>query len=139
MQILRHVLAMWLVSMLMLAGAGCGDDSDTGESPQQAEPLPVWINEITPRANATFSPTGGISVRYDLTDPDTEVRLIVDGVDVTAVSDGGPGLLRYVDDAEGIVRLDAGRHTAEAQLVILATAGVDTVVIDSYTWEFRTA
>ena len=137
MNILRPALVLWLVSILTLAGAGCADDSDTDGSPQQAEPLPVWIDEITPRANATFSPSSGISVRYDLTEPDTEVRLFVDGVDVTAVSDGGPGLLRYEDNAEGIVRLDAGMHTAEAQLVILPTAGVDTVTVDSYTWSFR--
>ena len=139
MQILRHVSILWLVGVLMLAGAGCADDSDTDESLQESEPLPVWIDEITPRSNATFSPIGGISVRYVLTDPETEVRLIVDGVDVTAVSDAGPGLLRYEDDAEGIVRLDAGMHTAEAQLVILPAAGIDTVVIDSYSWVFRIA
>lgn len=137
MQNFRHVSILWLVGLFMLAGAGCTTSSDTDEGFEPAEPLPVWIDEITPRANATFSPIGGISVRYALTDPDTEVRLIVDGVDVTASSEGGPGLLRYEDNAQGIVPLDAGMHTAEAQLVTLPTAGVDTIVIDSYSWAFR--
>ena len=74
-----------------------------------------------------------------LTDPDTEVRLIVDGVDVTAVIDAGPGILRYEDNTEGIATLGAGMHTAEVQLVSLPIAGVDTVVIDSYSWVFRVA
>jgi hypothetical protein len=134
---MRIVITL-VVGLLALVGSAC-TSSDIDEGLDPPEPLPTWIDEITPRPNATFSPAEGITVRFDLTDPDTEVLLLIDGTDVTSVSNDTPGFLRYETGDEGIVPLGPGMHTAEAQLVELPTAGVETVVIDSYTWTFRVA
>lgn len=108
----------------------------SGESVGSDE-LPSWLEEVTPRPDATYAPNQGVSVRFELpTDPDIVTQLWVDGVDVTAAALDGTGLLRY-DESSELVRLDEGRHRAMVQRVVIGAFGVDDVVIDSYSWEFR--
>lgn len=129
-------MAIAIAALLTLAA--CSTTTDTASTSPGTEPLPTWIDEVTPRPNAAYAPVEGVSVTYRPPGPDQEVRLIIDGVDVTADSLSGTDRLRYDADS-GIVPLDVGTHTAEARLVIVAADGVDTIAVDSYTWTFRLA
>lgn len=136
---MRTTLLAWLAIVVASLLTGCTTDStvDAPTDGGQDDDQPSWIDEVTPRPDASLAPGEGVSVRYQITDPDHEVRLIVDGVDVTAVSEAGPGFLRYDEADPGPVQLAPGDHSAEARLVTREVAGVDVVTVDSFVWTFR--
>jgi hypothetical protein len=77
-----------------------------------------------------------VAVRLPATDE--EIRLIVDGVDVTTYAEFDAGKLRYESGA-GPVVLSQGEHTAEVQRVVLPADQTEFSVLDSFTWDFRMA
>ena len=136
----RRTRWRWVTMGLVLGAlvtAGCGT-TDVASPDPGTQQLPLWIDDVTPEPGATLTATDGVSVRFQLTDPDHTVRLIIDGVDVTAGSLAGPGFLRYEDTGPGVIELEPGDHTAVAQLVIAEIDGVQAVVVEEYRWSFRT-
>lgn len=123
--------------LIVLFAAGC-DTTDSASPDPGTQQVPLWIDDVTPEPGATLTATDGVSVAFQLTDPDHTVRLVIDGIDVTAGSLAGPGLLRYEDTGPGVIELQPGNHTAVAQLVIAEVDGVEAVVVDEYRWSFRT-
>lgn len=114
---------------MLLTGCGDGDD---------ASRIPDWIDEVYPEPGATAAVPDGVEVNHSVQGPNQDVRLIVDGTDVTTYATFEAGKMRY-ESGLGPVVLGAGPHTAEVQLVEVAEFGEQFQVIDSYTWEFRTA
>lgn len=133
---ITRLIATVVLATVAVGATACSSATET--PPPSSDTLPAWIDEVTPRPGAAYAPDSGVSVRYQLPSIDQEVRLIIDGVDVTSVSTEGPDLLRY-DTSQGIIDLNTGDHRAEARLVILSADGVETVPVDTYTWTFRLA
>lgn len=134
---LRPVMLIVGAILALVGLTACTTVGDTEIDADDSGQLPSWIDEVRPAPGADISAADGVAVHYRLTDPDHDVRLLIDGVDVTANSVDAAGLLRYTDDGVAIVILGVGEHTAEAQLVTHETAGVDAVITDSYLWTFR--
>ena len=123
---------MWLMCSCLLLVVACGgnEDDQAGAGP------PPWVDSVYPEPGASATGVSAVEVRHTITDPELNIRLVIDGVDVTTYSDFSGGVLRY--DAElGPVRLEPGPHEAEVQRVRLPADEVDYEVIDSYSWEFR--
>jgi hypothetical protein len=134
-----RVLVVLVAAALALTGC-----SGAGAGGTDAGPPPEWIAGVYPEQGATVAVPDAVEVRHRTLPIDERVRLLIDGVDVTAYADIRDGIVRY-DVAQRFVDLGAGRHTATAERVLLPTDDVgfpeDTVdleVLESYTWEFRT-
>jgi hypothetical protein len=126
-----------LVVLVLLVAAACSDDD--GEGAAGREDFPDWVVDVFPEPNATVAVTDIVEVQHRLVDPEHEIRLLIDGVDVTARSEMiDDGTLRY-DAKTGAVDLGTGRHAAEVQRVLLPVDEIEGRVVDSFTWEFRTA
>jgi hypothetical protein len=136
----RHVRTppvRWLVGFIVVALMAVGCASTDPDASTASDDFPSWLEEVTPPPGATYAPNQGVSARFSLpTDPDVVTQLLIDGVDVSAASVDGTGLLRY-DEASDLVPLGEGDHRATIQRVIIPSDGLDDVVADSYTWEFR--
>lgn len=126
----RSVLALFLPVMLLVLTACSDADAD-------AAAFPEWIEAVYPQPDATLAVPDAIEVDHRLEEPETEVRLLVDGVDVTTYSNFEGAKIRY-EPGFGPVDLGGGDHTAEVQRVSLPVDGTEYVVVDSYSWEFRT-
>ena len=131
----RNTAVAALFFLLALVVAACS--GGTTDGPVDDTELPTWIDVVTPEPGADATPAQTVSVEFRVTDTDHEVRLLIDGVDVTAGAIASPGLLTYTIDDTGIITIGPGDHTAEVQLVTTRAAGIDGVVIDSYEWTFR--
>jgi hypothetical protein len=104
-----------------------------GDSP--GGPLPVWLNQLTPGPDSSSSGIQVVEVKHSIVTPQY-LRLIVDGVDVTAYATKGPGLLDYRPAAGGPVTLSPGRHQAEVELMTPGTGDAPAMVVASYSWSF---
>lgn len=115
---------------------GCTDREVT-EAPDVSTRQPDWVETVYPEPGAaTLGVPAAVEVDHAMTSGDEDVRLIIDGTDVTTYAVLGAGKLRY-ESGDGPVVLDDGEHSAEVQLVTLPAEGVDYRVIDSFRWEFR--
>lgn len=114
---------------------GCTDPSDSASERSSDQP-PSWVEEVYPEPGATVAIPDAVSVDHEITGPDEDVRLIVDGVDVTTYATFDAGVLRY-ESGDGPVVLGDGEHSAEVQRVTLPAVGADYTVLDSFRWEFR--
>lgn len=128
-------LRIILIAVLALfAGAACTTtpvvDEGTPEDP------PSWVEDVIPEPGAVATVPDAVEVDHNLTATDEDVRLIVDGVDVTTYAEFDAGKLRYESGA-GPVVLGTGDHTAEVQRVLLPADETDYQVLDTYIWEFR--
>jgi hypothetical protein len=151
--------ALVLVAVLALLATACGDDLDaerggTGiDDPQQ----PGWIREVYPSPGAEAAVERVVELRYARLEPQQQVRLLINGIDVTVQSLDetqaveqqqepflGPGQLRYdprriEDDAASgppLVDLPPGTHTATARLMVLPAFGEQLQLVDEYRWTF---
>lgn len=121
-------LAVVLVSMGLIAG--CGDDGGSQ--------MPEWVEEVYPEPGATAAVPDAVEVDHTLQRLEEDVRLLIDGTDVTTYATFEAGKIRY-ESGDGPVTLGGRSHTAEVQRVELVEFGEDYEVLDSFTWEFRTA
>ena len=131
----RWWLSFWLVVALLMLGA-CDDTADSGGD---EEPMPSWVESVYPEPGSTAAVPDAVEVDHELPEgTDIDIRLLVDGIDVTTYATFEAGKLRY-ESGEGPVTMAAGDHTAEVQQVTLPTKGDEYTVVDSFQWEFRTA
>lgn len=150
-----EVVRAWVVALLVLAvaSAGCGDSADdepdVGVAPTGT--LPSWLDAVEPRPGASVAPDDRVAVRYPLTEPPREIRLEIDGVDVTAVADLNQnaaentdltqtvGELVYAPDQLAVdapVVLEPGQHRVRAVLV-RTEFGEQSVELDDFSWTFQ--
>lgn len=129
---LRLVVSL-LLALVVPAACNGSTSSDNTTSGSQ----PNWIEDVVPEPGAVATVPQAVEIDHAVTGPTENVRLVIDGVDVTSYAQFDAGKLRYEDGA-GPVELTPGLHTAKAQRVRLPTADeTDFQVLDSYTWEFR--
>lgn len=100
------------------------------------DPRPEWVETVFPEPGAVVTAADAVEVDHNLTATDNDIRLIIDGVDVTTYAAFDAGKLRY-ESGVGPVVLEDGDHTAEVQRVVLAEEGTQFEVVDSFRWEFR--
>lgn len=115
---------------------GC-TDPENAEAPDVSDRQPDWVETVYPEPGATVAVPDAVEVDHAITSGDEDVRLIVDGTDVTTYAVLEAGKLRY-ESGDGPVVLGDGEHIAEVQRVTLPAEGVDYEVVDSFRWEFRT-
>lgn len=115
---------------------GCTDPETTGGD-DVSDRQPDWVETVYPEPGATVAVPDAVEVDHALTSGDEDVRLIVNGTDVTTYAIFEAGKVRY-ESGDGPVVLGDGQHIAEVQRVTLRVEGVDYTVIDSFSWEFRT-
>lgn len=121
------------VVLALLALAGCTTSPVADDT---ADPMPSWVETVFPEPGAVVTAADAVEVDHNLTATDNDIRLLIDGVDVTTYAAFDAAKLRY-ESGVGPVVLDDGDHTAEVQRVVLADDETQFEVVDSFTWEFR--
>lgn len=130
-------LRFLLLLCLTLLVSACSTGPETFEEGSTSEP-PAWVEEVVPEPGAVATVPDAVEVDHTITATDEDVRLLINGVDVTTYATFEAGKIRY-EAGDGPVDLGTGDHTAEVQRVTLPSEGTDFTVIDSYTWRFRVA
>lgn len=129
------VLCMLAVSLV----SACSTGPATFEEGQVSSgESPTWVEAVVPEPGSVAKVPDAVEVEHTITSTNEDVRLLVDGVDVTTYATFDAGKIRY-EGGSGPVPLDSGEHTAEVQRVRLPGEGLDYEVIDSFTWSFRIA
>jgi hypothetical protein len=118
-----------VVAALLLAA--CSSEETTATPPTGTAGLPGWVVSLSPEPGSSSQANTVVEVRHTIDQPGHEVRLILDGVDVTAGALRGDGILTYEP-------LASGPHTARIEHAWLPGAGADLETIDSFTWRFET-
>lgn len=121
-------LAIVLTAMGLITGCSDGGGSE----------MPEWVEQVYPEPGATAAVPDAVEVDHTLQRLEEDVRLLIDGTDVTTYATFEAGKIRY-ESGDGPVTLGGRSHTAEVQRVELVEFGEDYEVLDSFTWEFRTA
>lgn len=152
----RVVLTL-LISLLALLLPACfGDGADDiqavaegdGATEAGVADYPDWIQKVYPPPDSELSATRAVQVNHTVVTAERQVRLVIDGVDVTAYAlETSPGLLEYdIDQVNAPVELRPGTHSAEALLFEVtpgASEGVDSYdpdvhePVDTYSWTFE--
>lgn len=126
---------LWsFVAVVGLVLAAC--DTPAREDIEPSESRPQWVERVYPEPGATAAVPDAVEVDHAITSPDEDVRLIVDGTDVTTYATFEAGRIRY-ESGEGPIVLTSGDHWAEVQRVTLPAEGVEFTVLDRFRWEFR--
>jgi hypothetical protein len=134
--------ALFVLSVLGALITGCGDGDEL--TVPSAPPIPSWIVSVEPRPDAESATFRRVEVKHEVLTDGENVRLFIDGTDVTAYAEfgredtvGGPGLLVYdFEQARDFVPLEPGPHTAKVERVRLPGPGEQLTVLDSYSWSF---
>lgn len=121
------------VVLALFALAGC---TTTPVVDDGADQMPSWLETVFPEPGAVVTASDAVEVDHNLTATDNDVRLVIDGVDVTTYAAFDAGKLRY-ESGVGPVVLNNGDHTAEVQRVVLADDEAQFEIVDSFSWEFR--
>ena len=150
---MRHQFWTAVAVVLALMLPACfGDGADDIKAQARGEEAgvadyPDWIEKVYPPPDSETSVTRAVQVNHGVVEADRQVRLLIDGTDVTAyANETSPGLLEYdIDQAASPVELKPGEHTAVVELNRVtpgASEGVDSYdpevheTIDRYTWTF---
>lgn len=144
---------MLLVACLALALAGCGGGAEDVQQVAQGEATsvadaPDWIEKLYPPPGAETSVTQAVQVNHTAVTPNRQVRLSINGTDVTAYAiETSPGLLVYdIDQPDAPIELGPGEHEATVVLWRVqpgVSEGVDSFdpdvreVLDSFSWTFN--
>lgn len=145
-------LLVLLAALALLLPACFGDGADEIQAVAEGDDAtvadyPEWIEKVYPPPDSETSVTRAVQVNHGVVEADREVRLVIDGTDVTTYAvETSPGLLEYdMDQASSPVELQPGEHTAVVELLRVtpgASEGVDSYdedvrdTIDSYSWTF---
>lgn len=147
------VLLLTILALTALAASACaGDGAESVQEVAEGEAqtiadLPEWLEKVYPPPGSETSATQAVQVDHTAIAADQQVRLIIDGTDVTAYADAtSPGLLEYdIDQEDAPVDLQPGEHEATVELMRRtpgASEGVDSYdpdvhkTIDSFSWTF---
>lgn len=125
-----------LLVMLLISAVACTDRPETAGPDADVE-TPTWVQSVYPEPGATAAVPDAVEVDHAVTSGNEDVRLIVDGTDVTTYATFDAARIRY-ESGDGPVVLEQGDHWAEVQRVTLPAAGEQFEVLDSFRWEFRT-
>lgn len=142
-----------LVVLALLCGACFGDGADSitaqvdGDEPAGGHGYPDWLHKVYPPPGSETSVTQALQAQYTVQGAARQVRLILDGTDVTTYATAtAPGLLEYdMDQASAPVELDPGEHNAVVELYKVEPGsgeGVESFdpevheAIDSFAWSF---
>jgi hypothetical protein len=147
-----HLSAVALLALLALVLAACGNGAESVQEVAEGEAetiadLPEWIDNVNPPPGAESTVTQAVQVNHTAIAADRQVRLIVDGIDVTAFANvATPGLLEYdIDQPDAPVDLQPGEHEATVELMSRTpgvSEGVDSYdpdvheTIDTFSWTF---
>ena len=146
------VVGVVLVLLTLLLPACAGDGAEDiqavaeGEAASAAE-FPEWIEKIYPPPESETAINQAVQINHNVIAADQQVRLSIDGTDVTAyATETSPGLLEYdIDQPNAPIELEPGEHEATVALFRVtpgASEGVDSYdadvhePIESYTWSF---
>ena len=121
------------IVLALIAVSGCTTTPDADDVTDQQ---PSWVESVFPEPGAVVTAADAVEVDHNLTATDNDIRLVIDGVDVTTYAAFEAGKLRY-ESGVGPVVLGDGDHTAEVQRVVLAEDETQFEVVDSFEWEFR--
>lgn len=148
----RRVAAV--LAAVLLVVSGCDDsaqDEDAVDTAQATADLPAWLEAVEPRPGASVGPDNRVAIRYPRTEPPREIRLEIDGVDVTAVADLNQDALENTDLTQTVgelvympdrlevgapVVLEPGEHSVRAVLV-RTEFGEQSVELDDFSWTFE--
>lgn len=132
----REVHRIYLLVLGVFLFLGC-TNSENAEPPDVSDRQPDWVETVYPEPGATVAVPDAVEVDHAITSGDEDMRLIVDGTDVTTYAVLEAGKLRC-ESGDGPMVLGDGEHIAEVQRVTLPVEGVDYEVVDTFRWEFRT-
>lgn len=145
----RLLVVLALLALLLPACFGDGADKIKAAANDEVpeEKYPAWIQKVYPPPGSETSVTRAVQVNHNVVDAEQQVRLVIDGTDVTSYAVAtSPGLLEYdIDQAQSPLDLEPGEHTAVAHLMRVtpgASEGVDSYdadvheSIESFTWTF---
>ncbi len=125
------------VVLLALASAGCGEQTPEAETRPAVVDRPEWLVRVYPPPGSEGTAAATVQVRHELPGAKGNLRLMIDGVDVTAYADVKPGQLTYDPEvAPEVVELTPGQHTARVERVSLPREGAQLRVLDFYQWRF---
>jgi hypothetical protein len=131
----RNVIVAACVLLAFLL-TGCNPEAQIAD-PRERPGLPGWLSRVYPEPGAEGS-VGEIQVDYQVSGPEQNVRLFVDGVDVTIYSTIQSGSLQYdVAQEFAPVELDPGPHRAAVELVNEPEQGEAVKVLDRFEWQFE--
>lgn len=142
------------IVVFALALTGCfGDGADDIQAVAEGDTntvadYPEWIEKVYPPPDSELSVTQAVQVNHSAIAADQQVRLIIDGTDVTSYAVAtAPGLLEYdIDQEQAPVELSPGEHQATANLVRVtpgASEGVDSYdpevheTVETFSWTFN--
>lgn len=140
-----------MAALALVLPACVGDGADRIKAQANGEAVdydyPEWVDKLYPPPGSQTSATQSVQVDHSAIAADQQVRLIIDGTDVTSYSVATtPGLLEYdIDQAQSPIELEPGEHTAVVELNRVTPGsgeGVDSFdaevheTIESFTWTF---
>lgn len=135
----------WAATALLLVAAllaGCADDDAPAEDLAAEEPggLPEWLREVHPPPGAETTGVPEVQVSHEVVGTREDVRLVIDGIDVTQYAGPGQGVLSYKpgdgDEPRAPVELAPGAHRAVVQRVLRPEFGEPHKVLESFGWQF---
>ena len=125
--------------MLGLVAASCigqGPNTEEVESSGLGANLPEWVSDVQPGPGARMTSVSVVEVVHTVRAGDRDVRLLIDGVDVTGEAQTVTGRLHYEADSAGPVQLDSGMHRAELQLIERPDPVSQGETVDTFSWSF---
>lgn len=154
-----------LASLALLAGCGGAGGAEQGSrdttADQQAEQMPAeqggrqdpqakdaweetvrgdqpkWVENVFPPPGSEAASINKVEISHTAVGVREGVRLVIDGVDVTAFSEPARGRLAYEPaDPRAPVEFGPGLHRATAVRVKLDEAGEPHEVVDRFGWTF---
>lgn len=143
---IRRTLLLAVTLLMAIVAAACGENGvEAPEAVDTSEPaLPAWLVSVEPKPGQESAALRRVEVQHRVVTDGENVRLSIDGVDVTSYAEFGreetavgPGLLVYdFEQARNFLPLDPGEHTARVDRVRLTGIGEEFEVLDSYSWSF---
>lgn len=144
---LRVVLTVLVVMLPACLGGAEQAQEQVEKEDVAATDYPDWIDKLYPPPGSESSVSQAVQVDHSAIQADRQVRLIIDGTDVTSYATSTtPGLLEYdIDQALGPVELKPGEHTAVVELQRVTPGsgeGADSYdpqvheTIDRFSWTF---
>lgn len=118
-------------------GGGRGPETRDAWEEQVRGEQPEWVENVFPPPGSESASVNKVEISHTAVAGNQGVRLVIDGVDVTAFSEPGQGRLAYEPaDPRAPVEFGPGLHRATAVRVELDERGQPHEVIDRFGWTF---